>query len=221
MEGCGQKAAQARGRRGGYPNVPLLLQPRNNRGPAATIIFIKSAVPRRRTSFRETRLSIDHNLRAIGDWKSNARIAPTHPDRPFAERASLAANRTTQPERHQWRLSFDCAIAHTENYIPRHAWRSKGIASFLCDRHFLRQFSSRNDAARAMRTAGACRSYARENNAVRNLSQMFRSPAGIEARAKGWAHERLSRHHIAPAQRKSAAHTSSHGPVLLFLLRCG
>jgi hypothetical protein len=46
-------------------------------------------------------------------------------------------------------------------------------------------------------------------------------PSELRHAPKDWPHERLSRHHIAPAARKSAARTSSHGPVWLFNLRCG
>ena len=58
---------------------------------------------------------------------------------------------------------------------------SKGIASFLCGRHFLRAFSSRDDTARNACADSGFLSYARQNNAVRNLSQMFLIAVGIEA----------------------------------------
>jgi hypothetical protein len=60
---------------------------------------------------------------------------------------------------------------------------SKRIASFLCGRHFLRAFSSRDDAARDASATAVRLSYARQNNVVRNLSQRFLIAVGIEARA--------------------------------------
>jgi hypothetical protein len=65
------------------------------------------------------------------------------------------------------------------------------------------------------------RSYARRNNVVRILSQTFRSPREATDVLKARSQRCLSRHHIAPSLRKSAACTSSHGPVWLFFLRCG
>jgi len=49
----------------------------------------------------------------------------------------------------------------------------------------------------------------------------FCAPSEMRHALNDRPHERLSRHHIAPAPRKSAACTSSHGPVWLFILRCG
>ena len=53
----------------------------------------------------------------------------------------------------------------------------------MCGRHFLRQFSSRDDAARDMRADNGFIFHARQNNIVRILSQTFLIAAGIEARA--------------------------------------
>ena len=52
-------------------------------------------------------------------------------------------------------------------------------------------------------------------------SRCFWPPPEMRHTPEDRPHERLSRHHIAPAARKSAVYTSSHGPVWLFILRCG
>ena len=97
----------------------------------------------------------------------------------------------------------------------------EAITSFLCGRHFLHLFSSREVRPQHARGPWICRSYARRNNVVRSLSQAFRSPTETTDAPRDGSHGCLTRHHIAPSLRKSAACTSSHGPVWLFFLRCG
>jgi len=80
--------------------------------------------------------------------------------------------------------SFDHHHCARRRYDVWHQSCSKGIASFLCGRHFLRAFSSRDDAARDTRVHSGLLSYARQNNVVRNLSQTFLIAVGNEARAK-------------------------------------
>jgi hypothetical protein len=53
----------------------------------------------------------------------------------------------------------------------------------LCGRHFLRQFSSRHNAARDTRAESGFIFHTRKNNVVRNLSQAFLIAVGNEARA--------------------------------------
>ena len=50
-------------------------------------------------------------------------------------------------------------------------------------RHFLRQFSSRHNAARDTRAESGITFHASQNNVVRNLSQTFLIAVGNEARA--------------------------------------
>ena len=105
----------------------------------------------------------------------------------FRDSPRVAGNRTTRFARHLQRLIFRPPPSRPpkcRNY-DRHPSCPKGIASFLCGRHFLRAFSSRDDAARHLRRQRSCLSYARQNNAVRNLSQTFLITAGIEARVEG------------------------------------
>jgi hypothetical protein len=73
-----------------------------------------------------------------------------------------------------------CAL---RSHDVRHPSCSKRIASFLCGRHFLRQFSSRHDAACDMRAENGFIFHTRQNNVVRNLSQRFLTAVGNEARA--------------------------------------
>jgi nitrate/TMAO reductase-like tetraheme cytochrome c subunit len=51
--------------------------------------------------------------------------------------------------------------------------------------------------------------------------RLFRASAEMWRAPEEKSHECLSCHHIAPAARKTAACTSSPGPVWLVILRCG
>ena len=53
----------------------------------------------------------------------------------------------------------------------------------MCGRHFLRQFSSRHDAARDIRAESGITFHTRQNDVVRDLPQTLLIAVGNEARA--------------------------------------
>ena len=101
----------------------------------------------------------------------------------FSKGLRVAESRTTRFARHLQRLIFRSPPLRTRSYNVRHPSCSKRIASFLCGRHFLRQFSSRHDAARDIRAESGITFHTRQNNVVRDLPRTFLIAIGNEARA--------------------------------------
>ncbi|MFG3593390.1 hypothetical protein [Bradyrhizobium sp. RDI18] len=81
-----------------------------------------------KNSFRETKLSTDHNLRAIDEWKSDARIAR----RIQTDHWRVPQRRIGQrnPNDIHGALSSIAAIAHTESYTRAMPGVRKGSRHF-------------------------------------------------------------------------------------------
>jgi hypothetical protein len=163
------------------------LRSRNNRGAAATIILAYSM----RLPFQPTSPSEGGAHRSqLGSRQgvfSNARIdshgyRATNDQSEFSKAPRASKNRTARFARHLQRRIFDRRHCALRSHDVQHPSCSKRIASFLCGRRFLRQFSSRHDAARAVRAESGISFHTRQNNVVRNLPQMFLIAAGNEAR---------------------------------------
>lgn len=192
------------------------------------------ARPLRRISIRAPRTTRRSQLEGDRNRSfSNARFAARHRATKlnFGDRPRVAENRKTR---------FGVAKRNS-NHIPAaddrsialHAMRAPKITApdinrvrsdhviFVRPAPFAPVFVTRGCGPPRARRRRSNRSYARRNNVVRILSQTFRSPGEATDVLKAKSQRCLSRHHIAPSLRKSAACTSSHGPVLLFFLRCG
>ena len=199
------------------------MRPRNIRGAAATIICTYSILRGAllvRTCLR-TSLSANprHENRSRNFLPAESRCTiPRPPLKGTKARAERRTTRFVEPDSGRPSISGSCVRQATTPGVPP---CSKQIATFLCGRHFLRAFSSRNHPACNARSACGLAHHVNQNTVVRSLSQAFRSPTETTDAPRGGSHGCLTRHHIAPSLRKSAACTSSHGPVWLFFLRCG